>query len=139
MGGALAAIESGYIQNEIQEAAYRYQKAVENKEQIVVGVNAFQVEEKLELEALQVDPAIEQQQRRRLSELRASRDPVRVSELLGQLEQAAKGSEKFDAFVHHDGGKRCNAWGNLRRVTKSMGRIRTSRLDLVQGVKKWRK
>jgi methylmalonyl-CoA mutase N-terminal domain/subunit len=119
MGGALAAIESGYIQNEIQEAAYRYQKAVENKEQIVVGVNAFQVEEKLELEALQVDPAIEQQQRRRLAELRASRDQSRVSELLGQLEQAAKGSDNlmplFITMVENDVtlGEIC---GVLRKV-----------------------
>ncbi len=119
MGGALAAIESGYIQNEIQESAYHYQKAVENKEQIVVGVNAFQIEEKLELEALRVDPAIEQQQRQRLAELRASRDNHKVSELLGQLETAAKGSENlmplFITCVENDVtlGEIC---GVLRRV-----------------------
>ncbi|MEW6178543.1 MAG: methylmalonyl-CoA mutase family protein [Chloroflexota bacterium] len=119
MGGALAAIESGYIQNEIQESAYHYQKAVENKEQIVVGVNAFQIEEKLELEALRVDPAIEQQQRQRLAELRASRDNHKVSELLAQLETAAKGSENlmplFITCVENDVtlGEIC---GVLRRV-----------------------
>ena len=60
MGGALAAIERGYMQQEIQEAAYQYQKTIENKEQLVVGVNSFQVKENLELESLAADPAIEQ-------------------------------------------------------------------------------
>lgn len=95
MGGALAAIERGYLQNEIQDSAYRYQKAVESKEQIVVGVNAFQVEDKIELEQLRVNPAIEQQQRAKLAELRASRDGVKVNELLVQLESAAKGSDNL--------------------------------------------
>ena len=67
MGGALAAIENGYMQAEIQDAAYRYQRAVESKEQVVVGVNAFQVKKKLKLERLKVDPAIEQNQRARLA------------------------------------------------------------------------
>jgi len=95
MGGALAAIERGYLQNEIQDSAYRYQKAIENKEQIVVGVNAFQVEDKIELEQLRVNPAIEQQQRQKLAELRASRDAVKVNELLVQLESAAKGKDNL--------------------------------------------
>ena len=68
MGGALAAIENGYMQDEIQDAAYSYQQAVERGEQIVVGVNAFQVDEKIELERLKVDPAIELAQRQRLAE-----------------------------------------------------------------------
>ncbi len=95
MGGALAAIERGYLQNEIQDSAYQYQKAVESKEQIVVGVNAFHVEDKIELEQLRVNPAIEQQQRQKLAELRASRDGVKVNELLGQLETAAKGTDNL--------------------------------------------
>jgi len=95
MGGALAAIEAGYMQNEIQEAAYQYQRALENKEATLVGVNAFQVEEKLDMERLKVDPAIEQNQRTRLAEVRQSRDAVRVSELLSQLETAARGNENL--------------------------------------------
>jgi len=90
MGGALAAIERGYIQGEIQEAAYRYQKDVENGDQIVVGVNAFQTEESVEMERLQVNPALEAEQRRRLAELRQRRHQNRVSELLTQLESTAK-------------------------------------------------
>ena len=59
MGGALKAIERGYIQNEIQNAAYIAQRPIENGEQIVVGVNQFQVDEEMTLERLKVDPAIE--------------------------------------------------------------------------------
>ncbi len=66
IGGALKAIENGYQQREIQESAYRYQKAVEAKEQLIVGVNAYQNEEKLEMERLKVDAAIESGQRQRL-------------------------------------------------------------------------
>ena len=93
MGGALAAIERGFIQGEIQEAAYHYQKAVENGERIVVGVNAFQTSERVELERLRVDPAIEAAQRDRLKVLRAHREAAQVNELLSQLESAALGSE----------------------------------------------
>jgi len=95
MGGALAAIEQGYIQSEIQNAAYNYQQAVERGEEIVVGVNAFQVEEKLELERLKVDPAIEQAQRAKLAELRSRRDNARVQEILGHLDAAARSSENL--------------------------------------------
>lgn len=93
IGGALKAIEQGYIQGEIQNAAYQYQQAVEAGEQIVVGVNAFQSEEKLTLDKLRVDPAIETGQRARLAALRAQRDAVRTAELLGRLEKAASGDE----------------------------------------------
>ena len=95
MGGALAAIERGYLQNEIQDSAYRYQKAVESKEQVVVGVNAFQAEDKIELEQLRVNPAIEQQQRAKLAEMRANRDSVKVNELMAQLETAANGPDNL--------------------------------------------
>jgi methylmalonyl-CoA mutase N-terminal domain/subunit len=106
MGGALAAIEAGYMQNEIQEAAYQYQRALENKEATLVGVNAFQVDEQLEMERLKVDPSIEQNQRSRLAEIRKTRDAAKVSELLGQLENAAKGTDSmmplFIECVSHD-------------------------------------
>jgi len=95
MGGAMAAIERGFIQGEIQEAAYTYQRAVESGEEVVVGVNAFQVEEAIEMERLRVDPAIEETQRRLLADLRAHRDNARASELLSQLETAARGDENL--------------------------------------------
>ncbi len=95
MGGALAAIENGYMQNEIQEAAYRYQREIEEKEQIVVGVNAFQVQENLELERVAVDPVIEQGARARLAAIRANRDTERVDELLALLDRAARTNENL--------------------------------------------
>ncbi len=83
MGGALAAIEKGYIQQEIADAAYRYQQMVDRGERIVVGVNAFQVEEEARtLRRLVVDPAVEARQRERLAALRARRDNERVSAML---------------------------------------------------------
>jgi methylmalonyl-CoA mutase N-terminal domain/subunit len=95
MGGALAAIERGYIQDEIQEAAYQYQRAVEASDQIVVGVNEFKIESAIDLEPLRVDPAIESSQRARLVALRDGRDIVRVSELLGILETNANSDENL--------------------------------------------
>jgi methylmalonyl-CoA mutase N-terminal domain/subunit len=95
MGGALKAIEQGYIQGEIQEAAYQYQRAVERDEQVVVGVNAFQVDEKVELERLKVDPSIELNQAARLQAFKGRRDFARVSQYLAQLETTAKGSDNM--------------------------------------------
>jgi methylmalonyl-CoA mutase N-terminal domain/subunit len=95
MGGALAAIEKGYIQHEIQEAAYSTQINIEDKQEIVVGVNAYQVDEKIELERLKVDPAIEANQRQRLADLRLHRDQTKISELLTQLEKAAKSDQNL--------------------------------------------
>jgi len=121
VGGALQSIEKGFMQNEIQNAAYTAQKAVEKKEQIVVGVNAFQVQEERSLERLSVDPAIEMAQKTKLRELRESRDQRVVEQLLGKLTDAAKGTENlmplFIECVENDItlGEICNAlrvvWG----------------------------
>ncbi len=89
MGGALAAIEAGYVQTEIEQAAYQHQQAVEEGSAVVVGVNRFRVEETRELDLLRFNPAIEQAQREKLGRLRTRRDSDRVAELLGQLEPAA--------------------------------------------------
>jgi methylmalonyl-CoA mutase N-terminal domain/subunit len=91
MGGALAAIEQGYVQQEIADAAYRYQRTVETGDRIVVGVNAYRLEEEQEaIERLVVDPAIEAQQRARLAALRARRDAERASAALSRIETAAR-------------------------------------------------
>jgi methylmalonyl-CoA mutase N-terminal domain/subunit len=95
LGGALAAIEAGYIQREIQNAAYRYQRAVEAGDATVVGVNRFEVEQTHKPALLRVDPAIEEAQRARLRILRERRDTVRVSELLDRLASAAQESENL--------------------------------------------
>ncbi len=99
LGGALKAIEQGYIQGEIADAAYAYQRAVERGEQIVVGVNQFQVQETPHLERLKIDPAIEFEQKRRLAELRHGRDNARVGELRTQLENAARGTENLMPYI----------------------------------------
>ncbi len=94
MGGALKAIENGYIQSEIQESAYHYQQAVEREEEYVVGMNSFQIDETLDLEGLRVDPLIEQNQREKLEELKSRRDAARVNELLSRIEQEARQSRQ---------------------------------------------
>jgi len=95
MGGALAAIERGYMQNEIQDSAYSYQKAIEEKEQIVVGVNSFETKETSDLDRLSVDPKIEQGQRERLAQLRKERDNQKTAELLTKLEQTSQTDENL--------------------------------------------
>ena len=94
LGGALKAIEQGYIQGEIQDAAYRTQQAIEKGDQLVVGVNAFQSDEKITLERLIVDPTIEESQRAHLNDLRDKRDADKVSLLLSQLENTASKSDE---------------------------------------------
>ncbi len=95
LGGALNAIERGFIQNEIQNAAYAAQMEIEKNEQIVVGVNMYQSKEKITLERQQIDPAIEAAAHKRLSDLRANRDNTKISELRSRLENAAKSSENL--------------------------------------------
>ncbi len=100
MGGALQSIERGYMQNEIQNAAYAAQQEIERKEQIVVGVNQFQVKEEMTLERLSVDPAIEAAQKAKLKALREGRNKERVDELLGQLKDAALGTQNLLPLFH---------------------------------------
>ncbi|HYO91220.1 MAG TPA: methylmalonyl-CoA mutase family protein, partial [Pyrinomonadaceae bacterium] len=95
MGGTLRAIESGYVQREIQEAAYTYQKSVETNDAIVVGVNRFQVEEETAIPTLRVDASIEQAQVERVRSLRERRDRERAETALVRLEEAARGTENL--------------------------------------------
>jgi methylmalonyl-CoA mutase N-terminal domain/subunit len=95
MGGALAAIDAGFVNNEIQDAAYDNLRAVEKGEAVIVGVNKFTVEKEADPELLRVDPAIEAGQRARLAALRAERDDERVSALRARLAAAAKGSDNL--------------------------------------------
>ena len=95
MGGALAAIESGYIQNEIHESAYTFQKAVENGEEVIVGVNAFESEEEINLETITVDPLVEASRKKKLNEYRQERDQKKAENMLEQLERAASGKDNL--------------------------------------------
>lgn len=95
LGGAMNGIEQGYQSNEIQNAAYEAQMAIEHGEQVVVGVNQFQVKEEITLERQGIDPAIEAEARARLSRLRETRDNTKISELRARLESAAKSEENL--------------------------------------------
>ena len=91
LGGALRSIERGFIQREIQEAAYRAQQAVEQSDQVVVGVNRFVTDEQQQsLDLLQVDEAVQERQATQLQALREQRDNDRAAESLARLEAAAR-------------------------------------------------
>jgi methylmalonyl-CoA mutase N-terminal domain/subunit len=89
MGGVLKAIETGYIQREIQESSYRYQKDVESKERTVVGLNDFVIDEPVTIDILKVDPEVEKRQIERLTQTRKSRNSGEVKKALDALESAA--------------------------------------------------
>jgi methylmalonyl-CoA mutase N-terminal domain/subunit len=128
MGGMLPAIEAGYVQREIQEAAYQFQRAMERQEEIVVGVNRYAEEEEVTIDLQKIDPAIEASQRRRLARLRAARDDEKVAGLRRRLANAAEGDANlmphFITCVENDItlGEICHTlrqvWGEYRpRVT----------------------
>lgn len=95
MGGALKAIENGYMQNEIQDAAYEFQRRLEKQEEVIVGVNCFQAHEETTLESLLIDSRIEENQKEKLASLRANRSSEVVSALLSRLEMEAKGKNNL--------------------------------------------
>ncbi|MER2598305.1 MAG: methylmalonyl-CoA mutase family protein [Caldilineales bacterium] len=90
LGGARVAIEQGYMQREIQDAAYKAQMAIEHGQQVVVGVNRFITNEQNEAELLRVDASAQLEQIERLRQVKANRDQAQVAALLGKIEQAAR-------------------------------------------------
>ncbi len=100
LGGMVRAIETGYVQKEIHNSAYEQQLAIENKEQIVVGVNAFQTDQETQLKSiLKVDPSVEERQIAALSKLRKERDNNAVRESLKDLKQAAENGKNIVPYV----------------------------------------
>jgi methylmalonyl-CoA mutase N-terminal domain/subunit len=96
MGGMMEAIDTGFVQYEIQEAAYSFQCDLEANRAVVVGVNRFSQEhENLHMEMMKLDPAIEEDQRQRLAKLRQQRDDQKVAELRNQVEAAARSGENL--------------------------------------------
>jgi methylmalonyl-CoA mutase N-terminal domain/subunit len=89
-GGARKCVEEGWIQREIQDSAYRHQQALEAKETLVVGVNAFQKEEKVPIEVFRIDPEVEAEQVKRLAALKARRSSPAVVQALDELERKAR-------------------------------------------------
>ncbi|MFW6148232.1 MAG: acyl-CoA mutase large subunit family protein [Atribacterota bacterium] len=99
LGGAPKAIEKGFIQREIQNSAYQYQKDVEEKKRIIVGVNQFQSEEETMKDLLKVNPEIEKQQIKKLEEVKNKRDEPKVQESLGLLKEAASSDKNVMPFI----------------------------------------
>jgi methylmalonyl-CoA mutase N-terminal domain/subunit len=94
MGGMVAAIEKGFPQREIQDSAYRYQKAVERGDQTIVGVNKYQMEnETTEISTLVIDESVRLHQLERLERVRATRDSGAVANSLERLKRAAQNDE----------------------------------------------
>jgi methylmalonyl-CoA mutase N-terminal domain/subunit len=95
LGGSVAAIESGFMQDRIEEAAYDFQRAVDRGEKVIVGVNKYREDEVEELEILEPRPELEEEQRKRLAQVRAERDNDAVRAALRRLEEAARGTENL--------------------------------------------
>ncbi|HJQ69730.1 MAG TPA: methylmalonyl-CoA mutase family protein [Blastocatellia bacterium] len=101
VGGMLRAIEIGYVQREIESAAYDFQRAVEAGEQVVVGVNRFTIEEQASVPILRIDAELEARQVERLKSVRARRDDARATASLERIEQAARTDENLMPHIIH--------------------------------------
>ncbi len=99
LGGSPSAIEKGFIQKEIQESAYRYQRSVEEQERIVVGVNKYKTDEAPPEDLLEVDPAVGELQTEKLAELRKTRKDDDVRKTLKDLKEAAEGKENLMPYI----------------------------------------
>lgn len=99
MGGAVVAVEQGYIQREIQDSSYEYQKEVESGERIVVGVNKFQIKEAPPEGLLKIDLSVGVKQAQKLGEMKAGRDNNAVQAKLDALKEAAKGSANLMPYI----------------------------------------
>jgi methylmalonyl-CoA mutase N-terminal domain/subunit len=95
IGGAVNAIEQGYVQREIQDSAYTYQREIEQGDRIVVGLNKFQVEEEKPTNLLRVDPSVRVDQIERLKALKSERDETEVKKSLANLRQCAEGNDNL--------------------------------------------
>lgn len=120
LGGALRAVEEGFVQREIQDAAYRAQRAVEKNDQVVVGVNKFQTDEEATGELLRVDEAVRAQQAAALQELRATRDDARVTAALAALDAAAR---QPDAPLMPAIVEAVDAYATLGEICDTMRRV----------------
>ncbi|MDQ2899904.1 MAG: methylmalonyl-CoA mutase family protein, partial [Acidobacteriota bacterium] len=129
MGGMIEAIERGFPQGEIADASYRYQRAVENGEKIVVGVNRFQASDDEPIDILRIDPTAEERQVRKLESLRARRSASRVDAALDRLRRAAEGTENtmpciLDAVrAYATLGEICNALRDIFGSYQETSRI----------------
>jgi len=119
MGGMIKSIESGFVQAEIQRAAYDFQRAVEKKEQIVVGVNDFVAQERRQIPTLRIDAEIERAQLARLRGLRSKRDGGKVKTALAELERRAKTSENLLPAILES----VEAYATVGEISDAMRRV----------------
>jgi methylmalonyl-CoA mutase N-terminal domain/subunit len=101
MGGAVAAIENGFVQREIQDSAYAYQREIEKNERVVVGVNRFQIEEPKPANLLRVDPAVRLSQMEKIRAVKAERNGAAVENALAGLRNAAQGHDNLMPVILH--------------------------------------
>ena len=99
LGGATAAIEKGFIQQEIMDAAYKYQKDIEDGQKIIVGLNKYQVKEEPPKGLLRVDPAVETAQKENIARLKEKRDNALVKKTLEKLGEACKSNDNVMPFI----------------------------------------
>ena len=99
LGGVLPAIETGFFQQEIADAAYRYQREIDSQQRVIVGVNDFVNDEPLNIPILDMNPQGYEEQCARLDDVRRSRDNEAVTRCLGDLRQAAQGTENMMPFI----------------------------------------
>ncbi|NMA30934.1 MAG: methylmalonyl-CoA mutase, partial [Candidatus Methanofastidiosa archaeon] len=99
LGGMVKAIEKGYIQKEIQDSAYKYQKAVEKKDVIIVGLNKFTMEDKFPEKLLKIDSEVEKIQIEKLKKLKLRRDNNKVKEILEKIEDAARSDKNLMPLI----------------------------------------
>lgn len=95
MGGMVNAIEKGYPQKEILNSAYKFQKEVESKDRIIVGVNEYSIEEELTCDILRVKPEVEERQRKRVKDLKAKRDNNKVRAAFEKIRKLAQSNENL--------------------------------------------
>ena len=120
LGGMVKAIEQGYPQREIAHAAYQYQKALEKKEKIMVGVNDFTLEgEKIEIPILKINYTVEQEQHRRLEELRKKRDNMKVKKCLDELKEVSQSKENVMPLIM----EAARAYASLGEICGAMKEI----------------
>jgi methylmalonyl-CoA mutase N-terminal domain/subunit len=119
LGGAVAAIERGYQQREIQNAAYLYQREIETKERIIVGVNQFTGGGELPKDILKVNPELEDKQKRNLARVRAERDAAKASAAIAQVEGAARdGGNLMPPIIDA-----VRSWCTLGEISDAMRRV----------------
>jgi methylmalonyl-CoA mutase, N-terminal domain len=119
IGGTLQAIESGYVQNEIQSSAYEYQRAIEEGRRIAVGVNKFQTDEPATLKPFKIDPVVENAQVERLRVVRASRSQTAVEQTLAELEQTARSTGNLMPHILEC----CRAFATVGEISHRLRRV----------------